>query len=522
MRSVFPALAGIPLFAGLLLLLLVLPVCSAFDLDAYILPKYIGEEYDLSTPYPRRSSKGLQEFTPISNTIGQSELQYYSFNVNASTGLGEYYQYLVFLTGNICDLTADAAAAANQSLTVYYSFNLLMFQNLEVGQMTHFEYGYFQALTDIAILDSLGQSVLYIAVRAPQSTNTSATWSYEIGVSQNDLVFQYDDHSFAEVVDTDHESALIVTGNLTSREDTDASNFNASLSMYQLYVYAYSYRDYFDNSNSSWCAIRNGPALFTSANLVTSYTTRGGGLSQEFLVKGLNASTKYVGYLVSNFGGSNFGGAVYKQFQFETMASDTCALVYNLDFCDQVAYLVPKLSLPEYQDNDALKQLYDDRAKAIYQNFSKALDQIACNTTDDAIFSPVRSCADCQLLYKDWLCSVTIPRCSTRNITGYIQRTENNSRNAFIDDIVVPPLDYFEVLPCVNVCQAVVRDCPADFGFVCPKHNDSIRLSYFWDTGGEYALCNYVGIKDTEENAATMKHVGWLVLVVSVVVTMVC
>lgn len=501
--------------------LLFISLCAAFDLGVgWNHGRFLGEQFEIADTLARDDSKGLQEFTPILNVIVQSQTQYYSFNVNSSTGLGEYYEYLVFLTGNICSQDSNTAASANKSLTVYYSFNSSMFQNLELGQMGHFESGYFQALTDVAIQEG-GQSVLYIAVRAPESTNVTATWSYEIGVSQNDLVFQYDDRSFVEVVDTDHESALIKTGNLTYREDKNASTYNVSQSIYLLYVYSYEHKDLFQDLNCSWCAIRNGPALFATTNFVTSYTTRGGGLHQEFFVSGLNASTQYVAYLVSNFGGANFGGSVYKQFAFETMSSDACALIYDLEFCDQVAYSVPALSLEEYSSKNDLKQLYDDRAKALYGNFSKAMQQIACNTTNDAIFSPIRTCDNCKLLYKNWLCSVTIPRCSTRNISGYIYREANESRNSFIDEDVVPPLSYFEVLPCVNVCQSVVRDCPAKFGFVCPTRNYSISLSYYWDTGSEYASCNFVGIHPAvSSGAVTLQIATWMAFLACVVSTM--
>lgn len=509
------------------ILLLLIAQCSAFiDGSRHLL----GDQFDLEPDIeilhndPRDKSTAsdyLHEFKPITNTIEQSGLQYYSFSVNASTGLGEAYQYLVFITGNICYEDSNIAASANQSLTVYYSFNSLMLTNLEVAYMSHFENGYFQGLTDVALL-ATGTAVLYIAVRAPQSTNTSATWTYMLGVSQNDLVFQYDNRAFVEVVDTDHESALIVTGNLTAPAGTsDPGSYNATMSIYQLYVYAYEDRDIFADTNCSWCAIRNGPALFTSANFLTSYTTRGGGFHQQFLVTGLNASTKYVGYLVSGFGGvrsgSQYGGAVYLQFEFDTMSTDACALVYDLGFCDQVAYSVPALSLEQYATKESLKELYDNQALALYGNFSKAIDQIACNTTNDAIFSPIRTCEDCKQLYKDWLCSVTIPRCSSRNITGYLYREANKSRNAFIDEEVVPPLDYFEVLPCVNVCQAAVRDCPAAFGFVCPQKNDFIKLSYYWDTGSKYKSCNFVGNFEVVQSSGVILLVmTWMVLLASV------
>lgn len=482
---------------------------AAFDLDSSFNVNNFGIlDNDLDTD---KDSEGLQEFTPIRNRIKQTELQQYSFNVNTSTGLGEYYEYLIFITGNICDQPDDLSASANQSLTLYYSFNASMFENYELGTMVHFENGYFLALADVPV-SSGEDSILYIGVRAPESTNVTASWSYEIGVSQNDLVYQWDNRSFAQVVDTDAELALIVTGNLSSNGQ-HASDYNASLSRFQLFIYSYEDIDHFKNLNSSWCAVRNGPALLSTGMFNSSYTNRGGALRQQFLVGGLNASTKYVGFLVSDFSGSKLGGAVYSKFEFETMSPTSCNLIYDLDFCDEVAYSVPALSLDHLQDKSALAGIYDDQAKNLYTNFSKALQQIACNTTMDAIYSPIRKCSDCARLYKNWLCSVTIPRCSTRNVTGYIERLSNESRSDFVNEMIVPPQNYFEVLPCVNVCQAIVRDCPSQFDFHCPRKNDSIRKSYFWDIGGEYASCNFVGrLHPVKSMGYKLTALSWTVL----------
>ena len=43
-----------------------------------------------------QSSEGLQEFTPIRDTIIQSETKYYSFSVNTQSGLGDFYELLIF------------------------------------------------------------------------------------------------------------------------------------------------------------------------------------------------------------------------------------------------------------------------------------------------------------------------------------------------------------------------------------------------------------------------------------------
>ncbi|GEQ67184.1 hypothetical protein JCM33374_g848 [Metschnikowia sp. JCM 33374] len=467
-------------------------------------------------------SSGLTEYLPIRNSIGQSGIQFYSFNVNSSTGLGEYFEYLVFVTGNICSQPANLNASNNNNLIVYYSFNSSILNSLENSQMVSFKHGYVQALAEVSVATT--SSVLYIAVQAPQSTNLTDTWSYEIGVSQNDLVYQWDSRSFVDIVDTDYQSALIVTGNLTLLNgNTNVSEFNSSKSNYQLLVYEYGKKDYFTTLNESWCAVRNGPSLSLTNNYRTSYSTRGGYMRQQFHVTGLNASTRYVGYLLSDSGdsvGAGRGGVLYSQFEFETMSNNACQLVYDLDFCDEVAYSVPASSLPQYNSSDDLKALYDEQARSLFGNFSKALQQIPCNTTKDAIFSPVGSCEKCSTSYKNWLCSVTIPRCSSRNMSAYLPREAQASRNEFIDTSVVPVADYFEVLPCVNVCQVMTRDCPADFGFACPQTNSTIKLSYFWDEGGDYATCNFVGVPLTVQSSALILKVAWKFLLGGIVFVM--
>ncbi|RCK65086.1 Stretch-activated cation channel MID1 [Candida viswanathii] len=474
-----------------------------------------------------QSSEGLQEFTPIRDTIVQSETKYYSFSVNTQSGLGEFYELLIFLSGNICTQPRNMHPN-DTSLAVYYSFNASMFTNNEIGQMQLFQDGFFQALTQLPVAeDSDGPDILYIAVRAPENTNRTSLWTYQIGVSQNDLVFQWDDRSWGALVDADDNSALITTGNISSLVGANALDVNISESQFSLYLFSDEYKDYFNGLNNSWCAIRNGPVLIHPEDIETSITNRHGTLQQQFLVTGLNASTTYIAYIIMDFEGVEFGGAVYRPFQFETMSGDACELIYDLEFCDQVAYSVPALGdrLNDLDDNkNYTKKLYDDYARSLYVNFSKSLQQVACDTSPDAVFSNLRTCDDCADSYKNWLCAVTIPRCSSRNQTGYILRNATNQRNDFLADTINPISEYYEVLPCVNVCYAIVRDCPADFGFMCPTKNDSIKLSYYWDAGDpddQWPSCNYVGHFSAYANRGFKAVINWSLLFVFLFIQMV-
>jgi calcium channel MID1 len=179
-------------------------------------------------------------------------------------------------------------------------------------------------------------------------------------------------------------------------------------------------------------------------------------------------------------------------------------------------------SSPQYKFNDTgLKTLYDNQAKALYQNFSNSLAQIACDTASTAQYSLARTCDDCRRDYKTWLCSVLIPRCedftatdpwlmtrnvntpfadgslpSSNNLTQTYNATYrerfayNQSRNPMIDQDIQPG-PYKELLPCTDLCYDLVRSCPAALKFGCPK-SPALELSY--GRREEHNLtCNFPG-----------------------------
>ncbi|CAH2354932.1 stretch-activated cation channel Mid1p [[Candida] railenensis] len=477
------------------------------------------------------SADYMSEYIPYFGSITQSSTQYFQFLVNTSSGVGSNYEFLIFLSGNI----GQQPNNTEDSLTFYHTFNASMLNSTfddNFATLNSFQDGYFEAI-DVFTPPAYGGSTpgsgdketVYMKVVAPENTDKDATWEYAIGISQQNLVFQWDNRTWASVVDADDNSALIVTGNLTTTETiTYGTDIAYNDSYYYLQIYPSSYNSSFEGLSKSWYAISKGPSLTTSSdsniNYTTTYIQRNGELQQQFYVVGLNESTEYIAYIYSTYNdvdsaGNTIGsgGSIYEQFEFTTMSDEGCELIFDLAFCDKVAYAVPNGN--SSQENDVLKEMYDSNAKSIYQNFSKALQQVACNTTSDAIFSPLLTCDDCSESYKDWLCAVTIPRCSTRSIDGYKYREVNESRSDFINYAIQPMNPYYEILPCVNVCEAVVRTCPSVFGFACPTGNDTISLSYYWDTDdSEYPTCNYIG--DTVISSFGSKLImNWQVLVLA-------
>lgn len=170
-----------------------------------------------------------------------------------------------------------------------------------------------------------------------------------------------------------------------------------------------------------------------------------------------------------------------------------CAVIFNLSFCDQTAYAVPG-NPKNFPNFTALAAFYDNATQAQYQFFQNVLAQIPCETTSSAQYSLARTCSDCATAYKEWLCSVTIPRCTDfssdlpwlqernmgqpfpngtmlpQDLVTFANNSAflNSSRNPNIDEFVVPG-PYKEVLPCNDLCHNLVQSCPASMGIACPR-----------------------------------------------------
>lgn len=181
-------------------------------------------------------------------------------------------------------------------------------------------------------------------------------------------------------------------------------------------------------------------------------------------------------------------------------------------------------SSSKFKNNDTeLGKLYDDEAKKYFTNFNNSLAQIACETVSEAQYSLARTCDDCRTDYKNWLCSVMIPRCEdwtdnapwlqprrinepladgsvtyNGNVSAEFNATHRDrfafkqSRNPMIDEIIQPG-PYKELLPCEDLCFDIVRSCPAKLGFACPI-SPARELSYGKkDPTGNALHCSFPG-----------------------------
>jgi calcium channel MID1 len=197
-----------------------------------------------------------------------------------------------------------------------------------------------------------------------------------------------------------------------------------------------------------------------------------------------------------------------------------------------------------------LRALYDKVTLDYYKNFTNSLAQVACDTAGEAQYSLARTCQNCADDYKNWLCSVLIPRCedwsapgawlqernvnmpfadgsltfggnvsSEMNETRRMRLGYNSTRNPGIDP-VVPNRPYKEMMPCEDLCFDIVRSCPPQLQFSCPN-SPARELTYGKRDPGEVELrCNFPGavVKLNVQGVVGVVRPGvWSVMLVVVV-----
>ncbi|KAK3115072.1 hypothetical protein LTR53_005938 [Teratosphaeriaceae sp. CCFEE 6253] len=401
----------------------------------------------------------------------------------------------------------------------------------------------------------------YVAVHAPELPDGFVgVWNYELAVS-HDAYYHSAPQSdppdpFLFLVDTDVSSALLVTNNLTQT--------NASSPIFQRWMeLSTPYTLFAANVNhtrmmgltSSYCGWENNNQIAASqedaegaeSGVQMGMITRGLGNKpkEQFYVTNLNSSSSYTGVLAqpgnstqSGAGVVGGGGKIYAPVSWSTKSDGNCALMFNLTFCDEVAYAVP--SNPQSFTIDQLRAEYNNYTETYYQNFNYSLQQIPCNTTSDAQYSTVRNCTDCAAAYKQWLCAVSIPRCEDfTNPASYLQKRNmgqpylNNqsmispeilnqqyipmdraptlkgspaynqtyisslatrsSRNPELIDNIIRPGPYKELLPCEDLCYSLVQSCPASFGFACPYPGRGLEAGYGVRSKNGTLTCSFLG-----------------------------
>ncbi|KAL4883091.1 stretch-activated Ca2+-permeable channel component-domain-containing protein [Aspergillus karnatakaensis] len=457
--------------------------------------------------------------------ILMGEIQYFSFSQsfaannsfanatnNRSNNTSKRAATTVYLSLTICSKPILNESIPDNSrklpqLTAYVSTSTSLqdpgpHQSNADQTLYHSDEGYMSAVVST-------ESDVYIGLVAPKDEAFSGSYSYQMAASTVDFFHAVDDQdTLMSFVDSGSQTALLVTNSSPTNENLNEEQLNFrenSTGVYTIFI---------NNANStaisgmsrSYCALEQHSQASKGHNVQASMSTRKG-VQEQFYVTGLNRSSAYFGVLASGnstgfengiVGG---GGRVWKPEKFITKADGNCDLIYDLDFCSEVAYAVP--SNPSMNMSE-IRTKYDNYAAGLYENFSYSLQQVQCNTSNETIFSMAVNCDDCASAYRSWLCAVTIPKCddysSTTNSSAVMIRnaaqpfpngTEinnktlldnpltNRPRNTGLIDEEINPGPYKEVLPNFEVCHNLLRKCPMTLGFACPKGK---WLAYSYDT----------------------------------------
>lgn len=415
----------------------------------------------------------LAESVPVKDNIPYGSMLGYRFKPNMSAEFTHSYQIIIYLSASLCQLPVNwNTSISNNGLTLYYTFNETIANNTDFRNMekVDFQGGYASAIAETEIISTDSDYMLYLMIQPQQCNNCTADdiWVYEFAASQRKVMFLYDTEPRISVLDVDYEAAIFQTGDIPFGQN----------SSYSLYLFKDEYPIPI-GLNQSWCAISENQQYDKKISVNESLVAS---LKNAFVVSDLDIAKTYTGVLVITNDIIPYGGGIFEPFVFTMSKTRSCKLAYGLEFCDEVAYAVPisesylygKESWSEFVSS------YDNYSESLYQPFEYALQQVACDTELDARYSPIRTCNDCKYSYKQWLCAVTIPRCVSSLNSGVfnLNYTAEQGRNEYIAEHIKPPLPYSEILPCLNVCQAIVRDCPADFGFGCPETPELVQLSY--------------------------------------------
>lgn len=402
----------------------------------------------------------------------------------------------------------------------------------------------------------------YMSVHAPALPDGFVgEWNYELAVSINAYYHAADPTDpFLYLVDTDNDSALLVTDNLT-QASADSPIFKEWMDTRSPFIMFGANVNHTSTMGimSSYCGWSYAKQIAgdqsdlggADSNVQMGMITRGLGNKpkEQFYVTSLNRSSSYNGVLAmvgnstdSGTGVVGGGGKVWQTVNWTTKTDGNCALLFNLTFCDEVAYAVPSNPGSEKVGNlNATQQFFDNQTRVNYKYFDYSLQQIPCNTTSDAKYSLAKGCDDCAAAYKQWLCAVSIPRCEDfsipQSISPWLQRRNmgqqsitgsmlpddilyqnytpmekaptlqgstaykqtfisslatNSSRNPSIDTEIMPG-PYNEVLPCEDLCYDLVQSCPASLGFVCPYPGRGLEVGYGKRSKNGTITCSYLG-----------------------------
>ena len=183
-------------------------------------------------------------------------------------------------------------------------------------------------------------AVVYIGVAAPNNTDFTGIWNYELAASIDGPYHSYaSEHQNLFFVDSDTDSALLVTSNTTQAGSEDPLYQKWMTTPPPFSLFAHNENDSATvGLEKSYCGLKHNAQIVAHRNgqntgsVDIGMTTRGPGNKPkvQFHIKSLNGSSTYYGYLairgnLTNGTGAVVGGGgkVWKAMNFSTKTG-TC------------------------------------------------------------------------------------------------------------------------------------------------------------------------------------------------------
>lgn len=363
----------------------------------------------------------------------------------------------------------------------------------------------------------------WISIYPPADTrNVTGEWTLVVTASSETQPLKLQETQGIQFSDSDRNNALLMTYNSSQGVSPD-------LTLVVLPTYgpgslpnAYYY-------NSSICAIAAAYRQFNAIEnddkpAVNRSDTLRGSLYEnttrvQWQISNLQPATNYSAWLVEvgTSGSSSSSSTIlstsnlWPSIKFTTKSSANCRLVYDVDFCPSVAYSIPVS--PDVSTGRALS-IINQTVWPNFANFSATLDTFPCGDKSFGEYSALQTCDMCRNAYRDWLCAVTMPRCTdslpvvnnetsaaypnpfdlvgvetplNTDLLPYIINRKNDSRQAYIDaENGLDAGSYGEILPCIYTCYAVASSCPQPLiQWYCPLWDITAQSQYgtFADAG---------------------------------------
>ena len=163
-------------------------------------------------------------------------------------------------------------------------------------------------------------AAVYIGVAAPNNTDFIGIWNYELAASIDAPYHSYaSEHQNLFFIDSDTDSALLVTSNMTQADSDDPLYQKWMTTPPPFSMFAHNENDSaIKGLENSYCGLKHNAQLVANKNgqntsrVDVGMTNRGPGNKpkEQFHIKSLNGSSTYYGFLAMDGNSTREGGGV--------------------------------------------------------------------------------------------------------------------------------------------------------------------------------------------------------------------